>query len=55
VKGKNISNASSNTVTWDHIKLFRRYLNNIAGKHEIRVVQKIDILGTTRILRKVLM
>jgi len=36
-------------------KSVRQYLSNIPGKHEIKELQKIAILGTTRILREVLM
>jgi hypothetical protein len=34
---------------------FRKYLSNIAGKHEIKELQKTGILGTAHILRKALM
>jgi hypothetical protein len=36
-------------------KTFRKYLSNIPGKHEIKELQKIAILVTEHILRKVLM
>ena len=36
-------------------KSLRRYLNNVPGKHEIKELQKTDILSTAHILRKVLM
>jgi hypothetical protein len=36
-------------------KSFRKYLSNIPGKHDIKELQKTAILGTTHILRKVLM
>jgi len=36
-------------------KSFRKYVNNIPGKHEIKELQKTAILGTAHILRKVLM
>ena len=36
-------------------KLFRKYLSNIPGKHEIKELQKTAILGTAHILWKVLM
>jgi hypothetical protein len=36
-------------------KTFRKYVNNIPGKHEVKELQKTDILGTAHILRKVLM
>jgi hypothetical protein len=34
---------------------FRKYVSNIPGKHEVKVLQKAAILGTAHILRKVLM
>ena len=34
---------------------FRKYVSNIPGKHEVKELQKIAILGTARILRKVLL
>jgi hypothetical protein len=36
-------------------KSFRKYVSNIPGKHEVKELQKTDILGTAHILRKVLM
>jgi hypothetical protein len=36
-------------------KSFRKYLSNVAGKHEVKELQKTAILGTAHILRKVLM
>ena len=36
-------------------KSFRKYVNNILGKHEVKGLQKTAILGTAHILRKVLM
>jgi hypothetical protein len=36
-------------------KSFRKYLSSILGKHDIKELQKTAILGTTHILRKVLM
>jgi hypothetical protein len=35
-------------------KSLRQYLSNIAGKHEIKELQKTAILDTAHILRKVL-
>jgi hypothetical protein len=35
-------------------KSFRKYVNNIPGNHEVRELQKTDILGIAHILRKVL-
>jgi len=36
-------------------KLFRKYVSNIPGKHEVKKLQKTAILGTAHILWKVLM
>ena len=36
-------------------KTFRKYVSNIPGKHEVKELHKTAILGTTHILRKVLM
>jgi hypothetical protein len=36
-------------------KPFRRYLSNIPGKQEVDELQKAAVLGTKRILQKVLM
>jgi len=36
-------------------KSFRKYVSNIPGKHEVKELQKIAILGTAHILREVLM
>jgi len=36
-------------------KSLRIYVSNIAGKHEVKELQKTVILGTAHILRKVLM
>ena len=35
-------------------KLFRKYVSNIPGNHEVKELQKTAILGTAHILRKVL-
>jgi len=35
--------------------LFRKYVSNIPGKHEVKELQKTAILGTAHTLRKVLM
>ena len=35
-------------------KSFRKYLNHVPGKHEIKELQKTAILATAHILRKVL-
>jgi hypothetical protein len=34
-------------------KSFRKYVNNIAGNHDVKELQKTAILGTAHILRKV--
>jgi len=36
-------------------KLFRKYVSNISGNHEVKELQKTAKLGTAHILRKVLM
>jgi hypothetical protein len=36
-------------------KSLRQYLSNIPGKHEIKKLQKVAVLGTAHILREVLM
>jgi hypothetical protein len=36
-------------------ELFRKYVSNIPGKHEVKELQKTAIWGTAHILRKVLM
>jgi hypothetical protein len=35
-------------------KSFRKYVSSIPGNHEVRYLQKTDILGTAHIFRKVL-
>jgi hypothetical protein len=42
-------------VTGTISKTFRKYVRNIPGKQEIKELQKTAILGTSHILRKVLM
>ena len=36
-------------------KSFRKYVNNIPGKHEVKELQKTAILGTAHITLKILM
>jgi len=36
-------------------KSFRKYMSNIPGKQEVKELQKVAILGTAHIIRKVLM
>jgi len=36
-------------------KSFRKYVSNTPGKHQVKKLQKTDILGTAHIFRKVLM
>jgi hypothetical protein len=36
-------------------KSFRKYVSNIPGKYDVKELQKTAILGTARILRKVLL
>jgi len=42
-------------VTGTISKSFRKYVSNIPGKHEVKELEKIAILGTAHVLRKVLM
>jgi hypothetical protein len=42
-------------VTGTVSKSFRKYMSTIPGNHDFRELQKIVILGTAHILRKVLM
>jgi len=42
-------------VTGTNSKSFRKYVSNIPGKHKVKELQKTAILGTARILQKVLM
>jgi hypothetical protein len=42
-------------ATGSSSKSFRKYLSNIARKHDIKELQQTAILGTAYILRKVLM
>jgi hypothetical protein len=35
-------------------KSFRKYVSNIAGKHEVKKLEKTALLGTAHILRKAL-
>jgi uncharacterized protein YycO len=41
-------------VTGTISKSFRKYVSNIPGHHEVKELQKMDLLGTAHILRKVL-
>jgi len=41
-------------VTGTISKLFKKYVSNIPGNHEVKKLQKTAILGTVHILRKVL-
>jgi hypothetical protein len=41
-------------VTGTISKLFRKYMSDIPGKHDIKELQKTVILGTAHILWKVL-
>jgi hypothetical protein len=36
-------------------KSFRKYLSSVPGKHDIKELQEISVLGTAHILREVLM
>ena len=50
-KGITVTIGTTGTIS----KLFRKYVSNIAGKHEVKELQKTVILGTAHILQKVLM
>jgi hypothetical protein len=41
-------------VTGTISKLFRQYVSDIPGHHEVKELQKTAVLGTAHILRKVL-
>jgi hypothetical protein len=41
-------------VTGTISKSFKKFVSNIPGNHEVKELQKTDILGTAHILRKVL-
>ena len=55
VECKNKGDTINNRGNWAYFRSFRKYLNNIPGKHEEKEFQKTAILGTAHILRKVLM
>ena len=40
------SETSNDRGNWEHLKIFRKYLSHIPGKHEIKELQKTAILGT---------
>ena len=42
-------------VTGTVSELFRKYVSNIPGKHEVKELQQTAILGTAHTLREVLM
>jgi hypothetical protein len=52
---KKMKVTSNNSGTLGHPKSFSKYLTNIPGKHEIKELLTTAILGTTHILRNVLM
>jgi hypothetical protein len=52
---KNKSDTNSNRDNWTMSKSFRKYLNIMSGKHDTKALQKTAVLGTARILWKVLM
>jgi hypothetical protein len=54
VECKNKGDARITGATGTISKSFRKYLRSMPGKQEINELQKIAILGTTHILRKVL-
>jgi hypothetical protein len=44
------SGTNNNRDKWNHLRIIRKYLSNIPGKHEIKELQKTAILGTAQIL-----
>jgi hypothetical protein len=46
-----VINGATGTIS----KSFRKHVGNIPGNHDVRAIQKTAILGTARMLRKVLM
>ena len=54
MEGKNKGDTSKNRSDWEHFKLFRKYISNIPVNHEVKELQKTDILGNAHILREVL-
>jgi len=52
---KNKSDTSNNRATGTISKSLTKYQNDIPRKHYVKELQKIAIVGTTHILRKVLM
>ena len=44
----------SRGITGKTTKLFRKYLNNIAGNHDIEEIQKTITVGNVHLLRKAL-
>ena len=50
-KVMSVTTGTSGTIS----ELFRKYLDNKAGKQEIKKLQKTTIMGTAHILREVIM
>jgi hypothetical protein len=50
-----ISDTYNNTGNLKLFNSYSKYLSNILGHHDIKELQKIAILGTTHILRRVLL
>ena len=48
------NNNNNNRAIGTISKSFRKYMNNIPGKHEVKELQKTATLDTAHILRKIL-
>jgi hypothetical protein len=55
VELKNKSDTSNNMSNWNNVKLFRKYLSKVPGKHNVKTIYKTGVLVTAHMLRKVLM
>jgi hypothetical protein len=54
VECKNKGDTSNNWGDWNHFQIFRKYVSDIPGNHDVKELQKTAILDTAHILRKVL-
>ena len=52
---ENVGDTGNNGGDWDYFKVIQKLREQLPGKHEVKELQKTDILGTAHILRKVLM
>jgi hypothetical protein len=55
VELKNKSDISNNMSNWNNVRLFRKYLSNVPGKHNVKTIYKTAILVTAHMLWKALM